>query len=256
MAEKSRPVPGKFWFFTWNNYPEDVVEILLETFDECVKYVFQKEIGEKCGTPHIQGCIEHSKKIRPIEYFGLPNKINWSKTRNREKAAKYCSKELTRTSDEVWSRGFKFRKPIKVIEPSGWQLDLLEIVKTEPDDRSILWYWSEEGSVGKSSMCKYLCVKHGAIVLSGKCADMKYGIIKYMEKHGDYPELVLIDVPRSCADYISYTGIEEIKNGCFFSSKYEGDMVLGNSPHLVVFSNQEPKWSAMSEDRWIVKKID
>ena len=48
----------KNWFFTWNNYPNDAIETLETTFKQiCIKYVFQREIGEETNTPHIQGSI-------------------------------------------------------------------------------------------------------------------------------------------------------------------------------------------------------
>ena len=45
----------------------------------------------------------------------------------------------------------------------------------------------------KSSICKYLCAKHGALICSGKAADIKYLIIKYKEKNGNYPEIILYE---------------------------------------------------------------
>jgi hypothetical protein len=84
---------------------------------------------------------------------------------------------------------------------------------------------------------------------------MKYGIVKYIEKHGFAPTSVIIDIPRSRLDYVSYTAIEEIKNGCFFSTKYESDMVVFNSPHIICFANAYPETSQMSADRWKIYEI-
>ena len=121
--------------------------------------------------------------------------------------------------------------------------------------RSIYWFYDKRGNSGKSSMCKILCANNGAIILSGKSADMKYAIVKYKEKHGIYPELILIDCPRSNTDYLSYGGIEEIKNGCFFSSKYECDMVIMNNPTIIIFANVTPDTSKMSNDRWKITNL-
>jgi len=50
------------WFFTFNNYTADDILLLETKFKTiCKKYVFQEEIGLKCGTPHLQGSI-HLKK--------------------------------------------------------------------------------------------------------------------------------------------------------------------------------------------------
>jgi len=41
-----------------------------------------------------------------------------------------------------------------------------------------------------------------------------------------------------------------------YSSKYEGGYKLFNSPHVIVFANAEPKYEALSGDRWKVFNID
>jgi hypothetical protein len=102
-----------------------------------------------------------------------------------------------------------------------------------------------------------LVCKKKALVLSSKSADMKYGIVKYIEKHGHAPQIIIIDVPRSVdLNFLSYTGIEEVKNGCFFSPKYECDMVCFNSPHVIIFANEPPNALKCSADRWKVVCLD
>lgn len=85
---------------------------------------------------------------------------------------------------------------------------------------------------------------------------MKQGICGILKDGGRPPKIIIIDIPRYNMDYISYGGMEEIKNGCFFSSKYEGGMVLMNSPHVIVFANQPPDEGMMSKDRWKVKLLE
>ena len=46
--------------------------------------------------------------------------------------------------------------------------------------------------------------------------------------------------------------MEAIKNGCFFSGKYESGMVRFNSPHILVFANEPPERTKLSQDRWCV----
>lgn len=117
-----------------------------------------------------------------------------------------------------------------------------------------LWFYEENGNVGKSALCKYICHHYNAIICSGKAADIKYMCVKYNEKMGFYPEIIICDIPRSSENYLSYTGLEEVKNGCFMSSKYECDVVLMNPPHMICFSNFHPDVSTMSVDRWNVNK--
>ena len=132
-----------------------------------------------------------------------------------------------------------------------YQQKILDILKKEPDERTIHWIAGSSGNEGKTTFCKYLVRFHNAIMLGGKSADMKNGIIEYKKTNGYTPELILINLPRSFnKDYLSYTGIEEVKDMLFYSGKYEGGMIDGNCPHLIIFSNQTPDAKLLSPDRW------
>lgn len=247
----------KKWFFTYNNYTEECVVSMVSSFDSlCDKYVFQEELGKE-GTRHLQGVVFCKKRMRWSE-FGLSNKIHWETVKGKdEQAIDYCSKEDTRNG-KVFSKGVKLKKPLKLLNPDNfyqWQKDVMNIIDEEPCDRTIYWYHESIGNVGKSTFIKYLCAKKEALLVSGKGSDMKYLIVKYKETYGDYPELILFDIPRTCENYVSYTGMEEVKNGCFASTKYECEMVIMNSPHIICFSNFEPNYQAMSADRWKVSEI-
>ncbi len=49
--------------FTLNNYTELEFTQLLKSFAE-YKYVIGKEIGEECGTPHLQGYVVFGKQVQ------------------------------------------------------------------------------------------------------------------------------------------------------------------------------------------------
>ena len=249
--------PSKQWCFTYNNYDKEKdVPIILDILsnNNC-KYVFQEETGES-GTPHLQGSIIFENKVRPMSLFKLFPGIHWEKTKDLKASLKYCCKEESRTGN-VYAN-IPIPKPIKIINDlKPWQLSITEILKEEPDDRSIYWFVDYDGGIGKSVFTKYLCVKFSAIVLCGKASDMKQGIMNYNEKNGYFPNIIIIDLPRTFnSDYLSYCGIEEIKNGCFYSPKYEGGMCLFNSPHIIIFSNFKPDMSRLSKDRWKVSIYD
>ncbi len=91
--------------------------------------------------------------------------------------------------------------------------------------------------------------------MSGKSADMKNGIVQYIQKNEETPDIVLINVPRSSQEYVSYEGIESIKDMFFFSGKYEGGMVCGANPHVYIFANEPPPTEKLSADRWKIIMI-
>lgn len=70
------------------------------------------------------------------------------------------------------------------------------------------------------------------------------------------PKIVILDIPRDQYNKISYTGIEEVKNGLFFSGKYESKMHTQNQPHVICFANCRPRLDGVSPERWIIKNID
>jgi len=256
--KKKQISPSKHWRFTFNNYTEtDIKELISNSSNSSIIYVFQEEIAPSTGTPHLQGHMSFPDKVRPKNLFST--KLSWRKSTKVKQSIAYASDPKKRKpGGRIWNQGIKIKKPIKILDATklyNWQKKIIDVIIAEPNDRTIYWYWETIGCVGKSTFCKYLVVKHEALILSGKGSDMKYGIVKYVEKHGDYPEIIILDIPRSCEGYISWAGIEEIKNACFFSPKYEADMVVGNCPHLICFANFKPDTSKISEDRWDITEI-
>jgi hypothetical protein len=127
-----------------------------------------------------------------------------------------------------------------------------------PIPRKIKWIWSNKGECGKSTFCKYMVINHEALVLCGSATNIKNGICKWMERNPNKePKIIILDYPRSRKeDFISYAGLEEIKNGCFFSPKFEGGMCVYNTPHVIDLANSKPEFNEMSSDRFDVMNVD
>lgn len=250
----TRPPSSKCWCFTLNNYSKYLkngCDVLAKLLEESGLYVFQEELGEE-GTPHLQGCVKFHKPCRPMERIKIGDgAIHWEKCRNWNRAVAYCQKEDTRNGG-IWSNiEPEEDEEIEVDEPYGWQLDVLKKIEKKPHKRKIYWYWSEKGGVGKSSLCKYLAVKHNALIIGGRAVDMKCAIAGMTKK----PKICILNVPKD-REHVGYDGLEEVKDGCFFSSKYESGMVVMNNPHVIVFANFPPEEDRMSADRWKIKKIE
>lgn len=245
--------PSKCWVFTWNNYPENFESVFSSKKDMCDKYVYQQEIGDKEGTKHLQGFIKFSHKCRPKNLFDKA--IHWEKCRNEKAAIRYCQKEETREG-ECFRYNVYIEEPLKIIENlRDWQTNIINICKSTPDDRTIYWFWESKGGIGKTALCKYICVNFNCLYLSGKSADCKYAIAEFYENNMVYPNIVIFDIPRCSLEYISFEAIEKIKDGIFFSGKYKSTMCIYNCPHVFVFANEPPKYELLSNDRWKVTNI-
>lgn len=260
-----RAVPGAHWCFTWNNYSEEDLATLETNFKKEIKtnklfqYLFSREVGEKCGTPHLQGWISTGDpkiKIRPNEKFKtMKNGINlvrWEKTKgSKEDNVKYC----TKSGGEMHSNVTLLKDPLKGLELYEYQKEILDLINTEPDNRSIYWYWEQTGNLGKTTLAKHICMNHKALYVNGKAADIKSAIVTELKEGRDAPKIVLFGYPRTSEDYVSYASLEEVKDGLFFSGKYESGMCIFNPPHVIVFANFMPDESKLSKDRWIVRHI-
>lgn len=241
----TRVVPSKYWRFTWNNYTKAGVKELIKKFKNkgCL-YIFGYEVAPTTGTPHLQGYIESPKKIRPIETFGT-KEITWLKaTKGRQSNIDYCSKDGNIVTN------FNIPKdPLKDKKLYKWQKKVIKIIKREPDDRTIHWFWGE-GNNGKTALAKHICMNYDACYVNGAGKDIKY----FIANLNNVPKIVIFGIPRA-TDSISYSALEEVKDGIIFSPKYESCMKMYNPPHIIVLANFEPDREMLSPDRWVVKRL-
>jgi len=136
--------------------------------------------------------------------------------------------------------------------PRVWQARLVQDLDSTPDDRHIMWFTDVPGAAGKSTFVRKYLSDHpsGAIVLHGKLADMAHAY------NGE--RVVFFDVSRTQAEHMDhlYSFAESLKNGVFFSGKYEGGMKTFSPPHVVFFANQDPEMTKWSGDRVIYKRLE
>lgn len=241
------------WCFTWNNYEN--IKILEKKLNDIGNYVFQEETGDN-GTKHLQGVVNLKNQKTFNQVKSIEVKAHWEPCRNLKKSIEYCTKLDTRTGNVFTNMDITYPESLdneyKSCTPKAWQIEIEKLINEKPDSRKIYWFWESTGNVGKSVFTRHLVMtRKDCIVLSGKAADMKFAIQACQVK----PKIVIFDLSRDMENKISYQGMEEIKNGCFFSSKYEGGMVIMNKPHIIVFANWEPNYNKLSPDRWVVKNI-
>nr|AQU11736.1 replication protein [Cruciviridae sp.] len=120
---------GRCWIFTVNNYLPQEMELLLES-DKFDYVCFGEEIGEKCGTPHLQGFFELSC---PLQWKTVINRVAgvlgreqasirpMAKGSNRWCCISYCKKgeqlktewDLLKTNGPNYGKNVKFHEKQK-----------------------------------------------------------------------------------------------------------------------------------------------
>lgn len=266
---------GLCWGWTWNNYDLSDVTEFLEKLDQCpeVKYICQEEVAPETGTPHIQGFIMANLRIRPIERFQKwypKGAIHWgdkfgkpTSEKDWVRSANYCRK-----NDRGYMGGIRWKTarwmipmPLVLMTKDLLRPEQLAMTEwfSEYEDplfgRKVYWFWEPDGNWGKSVTCKYMIDQMDAMVVQGANKDILCGVTKWIEDKGCAPPIIIFDVPRVAKGHVSYQAIEALKNGFFFSGKYESGMCRFNSPHVIVCANIPPETEFLSEDRWIIHDL-
>jgi len=140
----------------------------------------------------------------------------------------------------------KHRKvePMENVEVRPWQQWTLDLIKTNPDDRSVYWFYDEKGGSGKTFLTKYISYLYPNEMFlcnGGKAADICFAY------NGE--KVVIFNYARDHADYVGYGPIEQLKDGIFFSSKYQSMMKRFDPPHVLIFANFLLDRSKISKDR-------
>lgn len=249
---KSKEV--KRWCFTLNNWNDtELNKIINSAVKHSFSYIIGKEVGEQ-GTPHLQGYINFPKKhsLSAVKKLIECDRVHLEACKGSEKQnADYCMKDGNYITN---IKEYQPKKPLKVIsELSPWQKEIEQLFFTEPDGRTVHWYWESVGKVGKSQFCRYMYIKHKALVIQGgKLSDIM-NIIYNCDI--DNLQMILIDIPRKNGNKISYSAVECILNGMITNTKFETGTLVFNPPHVVVLCNYPPDEAELSSDRWNIKEI-
>lgn len=245
----------RVWCYTLNNPTDREVEHLKTLTLSAVMHVAQKEVGEQ-KTEHVQGVIEfkHGKTFSAVKKL-IP-RAHLEPCRGKEASIKYCCK-----SDgfiEAVARKGAPIQPRVVATLRPWQKAVVRQIDEdikEEDDRTIHWYWDGDGCSGKTALARWLVVHRQALFLGGKAKDALYAVAQALE-NGAPPSLIVFNLARTREQFVSYETLESVKDGIFFSGKYESCSVIFNSPAVVVFANFEPDRAKLSQDRWDVVEVN
>lgn len=247
------------WCFTLNNYTELEFTQLPKTFSGA-KYIIGKEVGEN-NTKHLQGFVafKNTKAFSKVKKLIPRAHIEKAKGNDRQNYD-YCSKDGKFVTNMDF-RTFQERLNEQILETEykdvqwkPFQQQIINILKSPTNPRTIHWFWEPTGNVGKSYLCKYLAMTENVVICEGKKADI-FNQVKASLEAEKIPAIILCDIPRTAQQYLNYGAIEQLKNGMMYSGKYEGAQCCFPIPKVICFANHEPDLEAMSADRWSITKI-
>lgn len=249
----SKEPQSRRWCLTLNNYTSDEYKELCDYATHKTKYfIIGKEIGEE-KTPHLQCYFEYKGGTRFSSIKKINKRLHIEKTkRNRDVNVNYCAKENDFISNFP---KHKMLLKYKNITWKNWQQEILKIIETKPDERTIHWVYDPIGNCGKSFLTKYIYLKYNCLITNGKSQDTFCQVLEHVKQYEEI-KICIIDTPRCVEEkYISYQSIEKIKDGLLYSGKYEGGIACFDSPHVIIFSNHMPMLNKMSEDRWNIIQV-
>lgn len=156
----------------------------------------------------------------------------------------------------------KKQREAKDVKLRPWQEKLYKKLMCKPHPRTVFVILDKEGNKGKTWFHLWYKKRHpndAFVWTTGKSDDLKYQILKTGKKYG----AIFLDLCRNSfyetesnhGDYVSYSMLEEVKNGYFTCGKYEGGQYSSGPPHLVIFTNHHLQYDKMSHDRWVIQEL-
>jgi len=190
----------------------------------------------------------------------LNNFFEWGKEFIDEHGRPPVTPEAARLHPEVVTKYPRCTKTLRMMfEPTipegaelrPWQQELNDELEAPADDRSIIFYVDEQGNKGKSWFQRWFTDTHpfAQMLAPGKRDDIAHAV-------DESKSVFLFNVCRDQMQYLQYTVIEALKDKTVFSPKYMSTMKrLQTTPHVVVFSNEYPDMTKLSEDRYVIRNI-
>lgn len=152
-------------------------------------------------------------------------------------------------------RDLLYPKPVLEAGPvrEGWQTDLHAELSVPPvDDRKIIFYVDEDGGAGKSWFVRKWLTEHddAQMFCTGKVDDIAHALM-------ESTKVAFFVIPRGGMQYLQYRVLESVKDRLVWSPKYASRTKrLRNNPHVVVFSNERPDMSMLTDDRYDVRILN
>lgn len=229
----------KWWDCTVprNDYTVQELQQLLE--QQAERYVIGIEVG-KTGYEHyqIRMVLHEAQTLKKINKW-----LSGHKTPTKVRNFQYCEKEgnFIRSWEKVLSKYVD-------VKLRAWQECVLSFFKQQ-DDRKVLVVYNESGNIGKTYLAKHIHATHQGQYVPQLDSALDYMAFAMEKQANGY----IIDVPRSeniKTTKAIWSAIEQIKNGYVYDKRYSYRDCWTESPKIVVFTNDIPPISALSQDRW------
>lgn len=131
------------------------------------------------------------------------------------------------------------------------QQRVLELLDRQSDRQVLVWIDST-GNVGKSFLTRWL-VERGRAYYVPPTVDNVKQIIQWVCAGYQGQPYIVIDIPRSAKwNQSLYTGIEAIKDGIVYDTRYTSKLRDIWGCKILVLTNSKPNLDALSKDRWVI----
>lgn len=242
------------WDFTLG--VEDNFEDLKEALKaNCKKWCFQEELSES-GFRHYQGRFSLKIKNRLMGVKRLfEDGMHFSITSNENRDNMfYVMKEDTRIAGPWRDEDIEIPSDYHGMVLREWQKQVIETFKVRDMDKINLLYDPQMAGLGKSVLYGYCVVNELAQIIPplGNAKDISQFVISFGAK-----PVYLIDIPRASPHLAEmYAGVETVKSGIIYETRYKGKCMVMNRPVIWVFTNTLPNVNWISQRKWKLWIVD
>jgi hypothetical protein len=228
-------------------FPKAHIEKRRGSQNQAIAYCQKQDtrIGEPIvyGKPSVQGARNDLQELKAQ----LDSHATWVQCIRDDTIHPQLAKYGT-FAKEYFNSKKSTREPLRRLH--RWQEELIEVIKGEPNNRTVTWYVDTDGGKGKSEMTKELITQHDAIVLGGR------GVTDLYQYAQSKNRVVIWDFPRDMQMREPYDAIEKIKDGYYTSTFRNPQFCQRDYPaHVIIFANYKPDESKLSADRWKIIEL-
>lgn len=234
------------WMLTmpWTAANKKIIKIFLEEQD-IHKWVIGYEIG-RGGYKHIHVRLQFGGDFAVIKRY-----FNGCHIEEGSDDWKYEKKDghFVAWDDTPDVRRCRFGKL------RNHQDRILSLLDRQSDREILVWY-DRTGGIGKSFFTRWLVERRRAYYVPPTVDNVKQ-IIQWVCSGYQGEPYIVIDIPRSAKwNQSLYTGIESIKDGIVYDTRYSASMRDIWGVKIIVLTNGIPKLDALSRDRWVIANRD